>query len=195
MARVCIGCGLKRSPDQANELMVDTGAATWPYTCPDTQGSPLYCNSDGALVLPPAIVATVDQEDDNNEFDTQQSIPTFPTLKTVATTNTVSVAPGSCGQEVLRIIEIEFQVDLTIPAGGRVRGYIQNDEMFDIRNDSANTITVHSPQVTKVLMDLQNAGQVSGQAAFQLSESGTLGATYDRVQWFHRIAHITTHTP
>jgi hypothetical protein len=49
VANVCVGDCLTVSPTGVLGL----GTTTWPYACPDTNGTGLYCGSDGLLKGPP----------------------------------------------------------------------------------------------------------------------------------------------
>lgn len=46
-SRVCYGCGL--TVDGLGNLIANTGGAAWPYACPETNGVPIVCGSDGVL--------------------------------------------------------------------------------------------------------------------------------------------------
>lgn len=191
MARVCVSCGLTTDVD--GRLIVNTGSAVWPFACAETSGTRIRCGSDGVLRLAaPSILVAAHLEQTSETFP-DDNVPNTETV--VATTGLVSVAPGTCGQDVLRITEIEFQVDLMIAVGSIVRGFIAGDEVFFIPNQTAANLFIHSTQTTKVPIAVVAAGTVLGQIDFALEELNAGGSTFSRVQWSYRAGYVTSQTP
>lgn len=204
MARVCVGCGLKTNTD--SELVVDTGAAVWPFTCASTQGGSLYCASDNRLTGPPDILVDTDELSFNANITpivigNGQTIP-------VGTTNIVSTAPGTCGQEVLRVAEIEFQVDVVIDVTAAssgdiltVRGFIGLDHMTELvlpvwsNEPFPAGIPYKLTQTTKTIPRIVTAGAAAGQFDFSVMVVGPATVTVNRLNWIYRIGYVTSHTP
>lgn len=194
-----VGCGLTGVGTLGSPLIVDTNGAVWPYPCDmEGEGGKVYCSAeDGGLYADPPVriaslfdsanvtVAPVAVPNDGvfREFNTLDAA--IPPIAFAASN------PDSC-MSALRTVELELDVSVDIPVGGRVRIELAGDEMWSYVNRGTVTQVDMHIQVTKVISAIVGPGLVSpGVFSSRIAATGAAGVTFSRVQWFERVSYVS----
>jgi hypothetical protein len=188
-ATVNVACGITGDGSIGLPLTANTGGAVWPYACPEAaNGGPIYCGGDGVLRTAPIVMVDVAPVASSNVTDPGQPAPAV--LTTIETTAAPFANPSACSP-MMRVTEVEFDVDFNIPVGATVVMAIQGDDMYRFTNTGTVAMIDHHVQVTKTF-PVNDAAGAATLGAFNLGISGSAGVTYDRVQWFVRHAAVTS---
>lgn len=181
-ATVITGCGLDGDGSAGDPLLIPT--ATWDYPCTiDDHAGRVFCDTTGALRSEPRPVATfVQQSQDTTYPDTL-----VPAGIDVLVENRVFVInnPDPC-REAFVVVEAELDVDLTLPVNAAAAYAISTDDMVRYQNRGTATQNDVHWQGTKVYNRTIPPGGVLNEPFEIRMGMGTNGATYDRIQTFHR---------
>ncbi|WP_405961295.1 hypothetical protein OG235_37175 [Streptomyces sp. NBC_00024] len=177
------GCGLTGDGSAASPLAAVVAA--WPYPCDaDANAGRVYCDSSGQLRSEPRGMVTIQQ--DQQTLNVADLAVPAPQDTEVATHQHTVTNPDPC-RPAFVISETEVDADFNLPAGAGAAIGIGTDEMSYLRNSGSTAILDTHIQGTKVLSGgtIPPGGSVTFTVSIRMGR-GSGGATYNRVQSFHR---------
>lgn len=179
---VTTGCGLAGDGSVGSPLSV--AVADWPYNCDlEDNASLVYCDDTGTLRGDPRSLATFTQ----TVLDQQYPSTAVPTVADVLVESRPFTMnnPDPC-RDAFVVLELELDVDFTLPPGAGAMASIAGDDMVYIQNTGSSTQTAVHAQGTKLFNRVIPAGG-SLSVPFQVNMGrGSGGATYDRIQTAER---------
>lgn len=176
------GCGLQGTGTAVNPIRVKAG--TWPYTCPQTNGSVISCGADG-VIRGDAPYHTYQQVQNLTRTYASLVVPLADT--TLDSADFTFQNPDTCRTMNLNLW-VETDVDVTLTAGSQVEIGHLGDNRWAYANNGTGTVTSMHTQVSSFR---QQATAVNPGASVTTNIPvnglrGTAGTTYTRIQWVVR---------
>ncbi|WP_165947365.1 hypothetical protein [Micromonospora sp. 15K316] len=170
-------CGLAGDGSSGDPLRVAVG--TWGYPCDVSQAGRVYCDDSGVLRSEPrgrVLYAAA--------FDNQTIASSLvPATQTVALSRSLNIInPDQC-REGLALVNIDVDIDFTLPAGSSAAYGFNTDEMLHIFNTGSSTMVNTHVQTSKTLRVTVPAASTLTEVLDVELNRGVGGARFTRVQW------------
>jgi hypothetical protein len=178
------GCGITGNGTAVNPLRVNAG--TWPYICPQTNGSVISCGADG-VIRGDAPYHTYTQLQNLTRTYANLQIPLADT--TLDSADFTFQNPDPC-RNMMLMVWVEGDIDVSLTPGAQAETGMFSDNRWAFGtspNASTSQISMHTQWGSL----RQNAASVGPGANSTITIPmnglrGTAGSTYTRIQWVVR---------
>ncbi|AXE76021.1 hypothetical protein C5746_02490 [Streptomyces atratus] len=163
---------------------MSAAVSAWPHTCSlDDEGGLVYCDSTGALRSEPRGRASF-VEDGVNKTYPVTAVPAAS--NTLVETRTLKITnPDPC-REAFVIIEVELDVDFTLPPNSGAASQIGSNSVNYLDNRGNGTsASVHGVATMVFRRSIPAGGTLVEPLNIRLGR-GSGGATYNRIETYMR---------